>query len=179
MIAEQATRLTRITEEILITSKLDRGELTVEQEPVDVAEVIQATVEAVQAQVEEPPPIETEVPSEVGAASGDRNRIQQVLVNLLDNAVKYGAAPIVVGASRPNGLVRITVSDKGPGITPADQIRVFEKFFRADPQLVHAPSGTGLGLYISRELANRMGGRLDVSSEPGTGATFIFDLLQA
>jgi signal transduction histidine kinase len=179
MIAEQATRLTRITEEILITSKLDRGELTVEQEPVDVAEVIQATVEAVQAQVEEPPPIETEVPSEVGPASGDRNRIQQVLVNLLDNAVKYGEAPIVVEASSPNGLVRITVSDKGPGITPADQIRVFEKFFRADPQLVHAPSGTGLGLYISRELANRMGGRLDVSSEPGTGATFIFDLLQA
>ncbi len=157
MIVEQAARLTRITEEILITSKLDRGELKVEQEPVDVAEVIRATVEAVQAQVDDPLPIETEVPSEVGAASGDRSRIQQVLVNLLDNAVKYGEAPIVVGASRPDGLVRITVSDKGPGITPADQPRVFEKFFRADPQLVRAPGGTGLGLYISRELADEDG----------------------
>ena len=179
MIAEQAARLSRITEEILITSKLDRGELKVEQEPVDVAEVIRATVEAVQAQVDDPPPIETEVPSEVGAASGDRNRIQQVLVNLLDNAVKYGEAPIVVGASRPDGLVRITVSDKGPGIAPADQPRVFEKFFRADPQLVRAPGGTGLGLYISRELATRMGGRLDVTSEPGEGSTFVLELLQA
>jgi signal transduction histidine kinase len=56
---------------------------------------------------------------------------------------------------------------------------VFEKFFRADPQLVHAPGGTGLGLYISRELANRMGGRLEVASEPGTGSTFILELLQA
>jgi two-component system, OmpR family, phosphate regulon sensor histidine kinase PhoR len=179
MIAEQSTRLTRITEEILITSKLDRGELKVEQEPVDVAEVIRATIEAVQAQVEEPPPIETDIPAEVGTASGDRNRIQQVLVNLLDNAVKYGEAPIVVGASRPNGLVRITVSDCGPGIAPADQPRVFEKFYRADPQLVRAPSGTGLGLYISRELANRMGGRLDVTSEPGMGSTFVLELLQA
>jgi signal transduction histidine kinase len=179
MIAEQATRLTRITEEILITSKLDRGELTLEQEPVDVAEVIQATVEAVQAQVDEPPPIETDLPAEVEAASGDRNRIQQVLVNLLDNAVKYGEAPIIVAASSPDGRVRITVSDQGPGIAPADQPRVFEKFFRADPQLVHAPGGTGLGLYISRELANRMGGRLEVASEPGTGSTFILELLQA
>ena len=115
----------------------------------------------------------------MGAASGDRNRIQQVLVNLLDNAVKYGEAPIVVGASRPDGLVRITVSDKGPGITPADQPRVFEKFFRADPQLVRAPGGTGLGLYISRELAARMGGRLNVTSEPGAGSTFVLELLQA
>jgi two-component system phosphate regulon sensor histidine kinase PhoR len=179
MIAEQATRLTRITEEILITSKLDRGELTLEQEPVDVAEVIQATVEAVQAQVDEAPPIETDLPSEVGAASGDRNRIQQVLVNLLDNAVKYGEGPIVVRASRPDGRVCITVSDQGPGIAPADQPRVFEKFFRADPQLVHAPGGTGLGLYISRELAKRMGGRLVVASEPGSGSTFTLELLPA
>jgi two-component system phosphate regulon sensor histidine kinase PhoR len=179
MIAEQATRLTRITEEILITSKLDRGELTLEQEPVDVAEVVRSTVEAVQAQVDEPPPIETDLPAEVGAASGDRNRIQQVLVNLIDNAVKYGEAPIVVAASSPDGRVRITVSDQGPGIAHADQLRLFEKFFRADPQLVRAPGGTGLGLYISRELANRMGGRLDVTSEPGAGSTFTLELLQA
>jgi signal transduction histidine kinase len=179
MIAEQATRLTRITEEILLTSKLDRGEVTVEHEPVDVADVVHATVEAVRGHVDEPPAIETDVAPDVGAASGDRSRIQQVLVNLIDNAVKYGEAPIVVAASRPNGRVRITVSDHGPGIAPADQPRVFEKFFRADPQLVRAPGGTGLGLYISRELATRMGGRLDVTSEPGTGATFVLELLPA
>ena len=179
MIAEQATRLTRITEEILLTSKLDRDEVTVEQEPVDVADVVHATVEAVRSQEDEPPTIETDVAPDVGSASGDRSRIQQVLVNLIDNAVKYGEAPIVVAASRPNGRVRISVSDKGPGIAPADQARVFEKFFRADPQLVRAPGGTGLGLYISRELATRMGGRLDVTSEPGSGSTFVLELLPA
>ena len=179
MIAEQATRLTRITEEILLTSKLDRDEVTVEQEPVDVADVVHATVEAVRSHEGEPSAIETDVAPDVGSASGDRGRIQQVLVNLIDNAVKYGEAPIVVAASRPNGRVRISVSDKGPGIAPADQARVFEKFFRADPQLVRAPGGTGLGLYISRELATRMGGRLDVTSEPGSGSTFVLELLPA
>jgi signal transduction histidine kinase len=179
MIAEQASRLRRITEEVLLTSKLDRGEVPVEREPVDVADVIQSTVDAFEPQVPASTSIEVDVQPGLGAASGDRNRIQQVLVNLLDNAVKYGEGPVVIGAARTNGAVRISVADRGPGISLADQPRVFEKFFRADPQLVRAPSGTGLGLYISRELAQRMGGRLDLSSEPGTGATFIVELPQA
>jgi PAS domain S-box-containing protein len=179
MIATQATRLSRITEEVLLTSNLDRGQVRVEQEPVDVAGVITATVEALQPQIPNSTAIEVELQSEVGAASGDRHRIQQVLVNLLDNAIKYGESPVVIGASRTDGSVRISVADSGPGISLADQPRVFEKFFRADPQLVRAPSGTGLGLYISRELARRMGGRIDLTSEPGAGATFVVELPQA
>jgi PAS domain S-box-containing protein len=179
MIATQSTRLTRITEEVLLTSNLDRGEVRVEHEPVDVAGVIRATVEELQPQIPSSTAIELDLESEVGAASGDRNRIQQVLVNLLDNAVKYGESPVVIGASRIDGAVRISVADSGPGISLADQSRVFEKFFRADPQLVRAPGGTGLGLYISRELARRMGGRIDLTSEPGAGATFVVELPQA
>jgi PAS domain S-box-containing protein len=179
MIATQATRLTRITEEVLLTSNLDRGEVRVEHEPVDVAGVIRATVEELEPQIPSSTAIELDLQSEVGAASGDRNRIQQVLVNLLDNAIKYGESPVVIGASRTDGSVRISVADSGPGISLADQPRVFEKFFRADPQLVRAPSGTGLGLYISRELARRMGGRIDLTSEPGAGATFVVELPQA
>jgi signal transduction histidine kinase len=179
MIATQSTRLTRITEEVLLTSNLDRGEVRVEHEPVDVAGVIRATVEELQPQLPSSTAIELDLESEVGAASGDRNRIQQVLVNLLDNAVKYGESPVVIGASRTDGAVRISVADSGPGISLADQSRVFEKFFRADPQLVRAPGGTGLGLYISRELARRMGGRIDLTSEPGAGATFVVELPQA
>jgi PAS domain S-box-containing protein len=179
MIAAQATRLSQITEEVLLTSKLDRGEVSVEHGPVDVAEVIRATVDAFQPQIPGSTAIEIDLPSEVGAASGDRARIQQVLVNLLDNAIKYGESPVVIGAARTNGAVRISVADHGPGISLADQPRVFEKFYRADPQLVRAPGGTGLGLYISRELAQRMGGRLEVVSEPGSGATFVVELPQA
>jgi signal transduction histidine kinase len=147
---------------------------------VDVADIVSATVEAIRPQLPESAAIEVEIPPDVGAASGDRDRIQQVLVNLLDNAVKYGASPVKVHAYRTDGVIRICVADGGPGIGLADQERIFEKFYRADPQLARSPSGTGLGLYISRELAQRMGGRLELDySEPGAGTTFVVELPQA
>jgi PAS domain S-box-containing protein len=179
MIATQAARLSQITEEVLLTSRLDRGDLPVETEPVDVADVVSATVEAMQPQLPESAEIEVEIPADVGSASGDRDRLQQVLVNLLDNAVKYGAGPVKVHAYRTDGVIRICVADAGPGIALSDQARIFEKFYRADPQLARSPGGTGLGLYISRELAQRMGGRLELSSELGAGATFVVELPQA
>jgi PAS domain S-box-containing protein len=179
MIATQAARLSQITEEVLLTSRLDRGELPVETEPVDVADVVGATVEAMRPHLPDSAEIEVEIPADIGAASGDRDRIQQVLVNLLDNAVKYGAGPVKVHAHRADGRIRICVADAGPGIPLADQKRVFEKFYRADPQLSRSPGGTGLGLYISRELAQRMGGRLELSSELGSGTTFVVELPQA
>jgi two-component system phosphate regulon sensor histidine kinase PhoR len=179
MIATQAARLSQITDELLLTSRLDRGELPVEAEPVDIAGVVGETVDAMGAQLPDSGEIEIEIEADVGAASGDRDRIQQVLVNLLDNAVKYGAGPVKVRAYRTDGVIRICVVDAGPGIALADQPRIFEKFYRADPQLARSPGGTGLGLYISRELAQRMGGRLELESELGAGATFVVELPQA
>jgi signal transduction histidine kinase len=120
--------------------------------------------------------IEVEVDDRIGVASGDSDRIQQVLVNLLDNAAKYGSAPVKVSAESTNGLVRIAVSDAGPGIGATDRDRIFEKFYRANPHLTRGARGTGLGLYISRELAERMGGRLALTSAPGEGATFVVEL---
>jgi signal transduction histidine kinase len=179
MIAAQASRLSQITEEVLLTNQLDRGELPLERRPVDVADVVRRTVEAMESQIPEPVVVDVEVPPELGSASGDADRIQQVMVNLLDNAVKYGAAPVRVRIESANGHVRISVADSGPGITLADQERIFEKFYRADPQHTRTPSGSGLGLYISRELVRRMGGRLGVTSEPGQGATFVVELPRA
>ncbi len=180
MIARQATRLSQITEEVLLTRNLDRGEVQVEREPVDVAELVRATIDALESQLPEPVPVEVQIEEGVGLASGDADRIQQVLVNLLDNAFKYGGrSRIEVRVRNANGSVRVSVGDFGPGILPADRERIFEKFFRADPQLTHAPSGTGLGLYISRELAQRMGGTLDVRSPPGGGTTFVLELPRA
>jgi signal transduction histidine kinase len=124
--------------------------------------------------------VDVDVAPEVGVATGARDRIQQVLVNLLDNAVKYGGeGPVSVRVEPANGVVRILVADSGPGIPFAEQQRIFEKFYRSGPELTRAQGGTGLGLYISRELVQRMGGRLDVRSTPGSGATFVVELPRA
>jgi PAS domain S-box-containing protein len=179
MIATQATRLAQITDEVLLTNRLDRGDLRIKAEPVDVAGIVHETVEAFREQLVDSNRIEVEIPDDVGALSGDRDRLQQILVNLLDNAVKYGESPVTVCADRVDGVIRISVADAGSGIALAEQSRIFQKFYRADPQLTRWPGGTGLGLYISRELTERMGGSLDLRSEPGAGATFVVELPQA
>ena len=179
MIAAQATRLTAIVESVLLTSRLDRGDVAVDREPVDVAELARATVEAMRPQLPPSVELELEVGAEEARAAGDADRIQQVLVNLLDNAVKYGeGSPVTVRVDRVDGVVRLSVRDSGPGLSSAEQARIFDKFYRAGPQLTRA-GGTGLGLYISRELVRRMGGRLDVRSEAGAGATFVLELPRA
>jgi PAS domain S-box-containing protein len=176
MIAGQAARLTRVTEEVLLVSSLDRGELRVDATRVEIDEVVRETVEAMRSQV----PPETHLAlaeTHGGAAVGDRHRVQQVLVNLIDNAAKYApGGRVEVSAERTDGIVRIAVTDEGPGIPHAEQQRIFEKFYRGDPQLTHAPSGTGLGLYVCRELVERMGGRIAVESTAGRGSTFSFEL---
>jgi two-component system phosphate regulon sensor histidine kinase PhoR len=179
VIVSQATRLSHITERVLLATHLDRGEVDLEREPVDVAAVVRASVDAVSPRRGEPVEVEVDVADDLGAASADADHTQQVLINLLDNALKYGAAPLRVRAEPADGAVRISVADSGPGITLAEQQRIFEKFYRVDPQLSRAPSGSGLGLFIARELVQRMGGRIEVSSEPGAGATFVVELPRA
>jgi signal transduction histidine kinase len=167
MIAAQAMRLSQITEEILLATQLDRGTLTIDAERVDVAALARSTVGAMS--------IDAHVEGE-GNASGAPDRIQQVLVNLLDNAVKYGSPPIEIRIDAEAETTRFLVSDAGPGIPFAEQDLVFERFYRSGPSLTRSPGGTGLGLYISRELVRRMGGQLTVRSRPGAGSTFVVEL---
>jgi len=176
MIASQARRLTKIVNELLLARRLDRGEIEFDHDEVDVAELSRSTVEAMRAQLPEEVEVEVDVADGVDHAAGDAGRIQQVLVNLVDNAVKYGGSDVRVRVEQGVEAVRILVTDSGPGIESAEQSRIFEKFYRVDPHLRRAPGGTGLGLYISRELADRMGGRLTVSSQPAAGATFVLEL---
>ena len=180
MVASQAARLGQITEAVLLATQLDRGTLAVESEAVDLGELTRSTVEAMRPQLPPAADVTVEVAPEVGTASGARDRIQQVLVNLLDNAVKYGGdGPVSVRVEPDNGAILILVADSGPGIPFAEQQRIFEKFYRSGPELTRTQGGTGLGLYISRELVQRMGGRLDVRSAPGAGATFVVELPRA
>jgi signal transduction histidine kinase len=169
MIAAQATRLSHIVAEVLLTSRLERGDV-----PLELADFVVRTMGP---QLEPAASLELETESDAVRASGDADRIQQVLVNLVDNAYKHGGpGRIVVRVEGGNGAVRVSVSDGGPGIARAEQQRIFEKFYRAGPPLTREAGGTGLGLYISRELVRRMGGRLTVQSEPGEGATFVIVL---
>jgi two-component system phosphate regulon sensor histidine kinase PhoR len=178
MIASQATRLSQVTEEVLLATSFDSGDLRIEKNAVDIPEVVRETVEAFKAQVPDSVSLKVRTKSR-HAAIGDRDRIQQVLVNLLDNAVKYSPAggSVVVSTRRLSDSVRVAVQDQGIGIPRAEQSRVFEKFYRGDPEATRRPGGTGLGLYICRELVERMGGRIGVHSEPDRGSTFFFDLL--
>jgi signal transduction histidine kinase len=115
-------------------------------------------------------------PEPVGTlpASGQERAVIQILVNLIGNAVRHSPRGGTVGLAfaRTPGTASVTVSDKGPGIAPADQQRIFERFERADSDV----AGTGLGLAISRRLARSMGGDVTLDSTPGTGARFTLTL---
>jgi signal transduction histidine kinase len=179
MIGAQGTRLTQITEEVLLANRLDRGTLQIDRERVDLAELVREAVEAMREQLPETVTLTAEsAPNGGAAALGDRDRIQQVLVNLIDNAVKYSPDGGEVKVATVPGAtsVRVEVVDQGLGIGAGEQHAVFEKFYRADPQHRAVPGGTGLGLYICRELVQRMGGSIGVRSEPGAGSTFWFEL---
>jgi signal transduction histidine kinase len=181
IIADQAVRLTQITEEVLIASRLDSGELPVGRERVDVAELARETVEQIRRHLPEGTTLELEAVPDLPLAFADRDRLQQVLVNLLDNAVKYspGGGRVLLGLAAEPDAVRIAVSDPGLGIPAAEQQRVFEKFYRLDTNLTRAGGGTGLGLYITRELVRRMAGTIELASEPGAGSTFTVELPRA
>jgi PAS domain S-box-containing protein len=181
IIATQAVRLSQITEEVLIASRLDRDDLPIERERVEVGPLAAETVEHMRSHLPEVTTLTLDVEPDLPPASADRDRLQQVLVNLLDNAIKYSpnGGQVLLTVTGPANGVRITVADSGLGIPSAEQQRIFEKFYRLDTQLSRAGGGTGLGLYITRELVRRMGGTIAVQSEPGVGSTFTVDLQRA
>jgi PAS domain S-box-containing protein len=177
MIATQAERLAQITEEVLLASRLDRGGVTVQAEPVDLAEIARETARTMEPQLPKRASLDLRAGGSV-YATGDPDRIQQIVMNLIDNAAKYSpyGGTITVSVEGNGANVRLAVADEGVGIPPVEQQAIFDKFYRVDPELTEGPGGTGLGLYISRELARRMGGEISVSSEPAHGSTFVLEL---
>jgi PAS domain S-box-containing protein len=181
LIADESERLGRIVNEILLANQLDAGRVDLEVEPFDAADLVERVVEATRAYA--PPTVTLEYTAEEGlpSVSADLDKARQVLVNLVENAIKYSpdGGHVEVEAAEHEGAVRFSVRDEGLGIAPEDQDRIFEKFYRADPQMVRGVGGTGLGLYICKELVNRMGGRIWVEPNGDKGSTFLFELQTA
>jgi PAS domain S-box-containing protein len=177
MIASQSERLARITDEVLLANRLDSGAVTVEQEKVDVAEIVRETTATMERHLQRLASFELRLPA-FANVTGDRDRIRQIVTNLIDNAVKYSreGGTITVSVEEHDGQVRVSVTDEGIGIPAAEQEEIFEKFYRVDPEQTQGGGGTGLGLYISRELARRMNGEIFVDSEPSHGSTFVLQL---
>ena len=178
IIASESDRLARIVNEILVADHLDSGRLRITPAPLDALEAAGAVVNAARVVAPDSVQIELEAPAEVPLVAADAEHLRQVLVNLVDNAVKYSpdGGRVTVRIEDRDSSVRFAVTDEGIGIPSSEQARVFDKFYRLDPNLTRGVGGTGLGLYICRELVRRMDGRISVESSPGGGSTFVVDL---
>jgi len=178
LIVDESERLNRIVNEILLANQLDAGRLDLVEEPFDAGDLVDRVVEA--AREHGPPGItfETVVSESAPSVAADRDRVRQVLVNLVENAIKYSpdGGRVQVGVQATEGVVCFHVRDHGLGIPADEQARIFEKFYRLDPEMTRGIGGTGLGLYICSELLERMDGRIWVESKEGAGSTFSFEL---
>jgi two-component system phosphate regulon sensor histidine kinase PhoR len=169
--------LMRLVEDIVFISRADTGQFTVRREATDVAELVAPVLrahqlEAASAGLE----LRAELPANLPRLCVDESRIQQVLHNLVMNAIKFTPAPgrVTIGATHEPKALRLAVRDTGPGVAPEDQVRIFERFYQSESSTRGNATGYGLGLAIAKLIVEQHGGRIWVESPPGGGATFAF-----
>jgi signal transduction histidine kinase len=181
-VESETDRLIRLVNDLLILSRADSEALNLQREPVDLGHLATETVAKLRAQAEAQ---EVILIAEVGAgiplALADGDRIEQVLVNVLDNAIKYsrpgGVVTVEVGEG-PKQTVEVRVRDEGMGIRKEELPRIGERFYRADKARSRTEGGSGLGLAIARALVDAQGGRLWLESEEGEGTVVTVSLLR-
>jgi signal transduction histidine kinase len=178
LIVEESERLGRIVNDILLANQLDIGGLDLRSEVFDPGDLVDRVVEAARAHAPSNIVLEAATDPELPGVASDRDRVRQVLVNLVENAIKYSPSGghVIVGAAPAGRMVRFYVRDEGLGVPADEQGRIFDKFYRLDPQMTGGIGGTGLGLYICSELVQRMGGRIWVESDAEEGSTFLFEI---
>jgi signal transduction histidine kinase len=172
----EVRRLARLVNDLLDVTEADLGDLPVRAEPGDLGAAARAATEAFRRGSARE--VLLELPPEAVPATFDRDRLTQVVLNLLDNAAKYAPppSPITVAVSRTaGGGPRLEVRDRGPGLPADAQATVFDRFVRARPA-GDGTRGLGLGLYLCRMIVERHGGRIGVDSAPGSGAVFWIEL---
>jgi len=179
MIEDESARLKELIEQILISAEVDRGDVRLHRETCDLRALCEDATDAVSVHARSHT-FSVDAPDRV-LVECDPSRLRQVVMNLLDNAVKYspgGGRVEVRIRERPTGA-SIEVSDEGIGVPADAQAHIFEKFARLDAGMLRGVGGSGLGLYISRELVERMGGRMSVRSHADAGSTFVVELPRA
>ncbi len=178
VVVSEGERLTKLIDDVLDLAKIEAGKFTWNMSTVFVPDVIERATAATASLFEAKKlklvrGIEPDLPS----ITGDQDRLIQVVINLISNAVKFtDAGSVTCGARMGDGELVVSVKDSGIGIAPADQPKVFEKFKQVGDTLTDKPKGTGLGLPICKEIVEYHDGRIWVESAPGEGSTFSFTL---
>jgi signal transduction histidine kinase len=164
--------------DVLDLSKIEAGQLTLTVANYSLEDVVHGVVTSVESlATEKQLALKLDIPSKLPAGRGDERRIAQVLLNLVGNAIKFTEeGEVAIAASATNGSFNIAVRDTGPGISAADQVKIFEEFHQADNSATKTKGGTGLGLSIAKRIVEMHGGRIWVESSPGSGATFSVSL---
>jgi PAS domain S-box-containing protein len=179
IIVEESARLGDIVNDLLLASQLDAGTLQVRIERCDAEELARSVIEAAQTHLPSNVSLELEpAPEPLEPVAADAGQLRQVLGNVLDNAVKYSpdGGTVRVRLEPAEHCLRFRVSDEGLGIPKHERARIFEKFYRLDPDMTHGIGGTGLGLYICRELVRGVDGRIWVEPNDGGGSVFFVDI---
>jgi two-component system phosphate regulon sensor histidine kinase PhoR len=180
VILSHAVRLNNIASDLLVLSELDSDARPTEPaEPVSVGNVVESVLRTLEAVANEREVRITQTGCESCFIEGQRYRLEQVLVNLVDNAVKFNrpGGEVRIDCLRNGaGEVRLSVSDNGIGIPSQDLDRIFERFYRVDKARSRPAGGTGLGLPIVKEIVTRMSGTVEVQSQLGRGSTFTITL---
>jgi signal transduction histidine kinase len=164
--------------DVLDLSKIEAGQLVLELSDYsvqDIAQTVRSTLEPLAA--DKKLAFKLELAPELPAGHGDGRRLTQVLINLVGNAIKFtDAGEVAIKAEANNGSFHVSVRDTGPGISAADQAKLFQEFQQADNAITKKKGGTGLGLAISKRIVEMHGGKIWVESQAGQGATFAFTL---
>lgn len=178
IINEESERLTQLTNEILDVVRMEAGRVEWHMEYADIEEIVNSAIRMMQPVAENKDiMIETRIPDGLSPVKGDKNRLLQVLLNLVSNAVKFTRqGRITVGVEDLEHEEKVFVADTGEGIYPEERERIFEEFYRIGDELHGRPKGSGLGLSISKKIVEAHGGRIWVESEIGMGSTFFFTL---
>lgn len=177
-IIEESDRLARLVDDLLDVSRLQAGGLPFQDvESVDLRTIVRRVVDRYQPQTRRHTLI-AEFPDDFPAVDGDPRRLEQVLDNLISNAIKYSpqGGPVRITGSMTPAEILLAVQDSGVGIPWGEQERIFERFYRVEGPTTRAVAGTGLGLYLTRAIVQAHGGRIWVESVPGHGATFFVAL---
>jgi CheY-like chemotaxis protein len=178
IISTEGERLTAMINDVLDLAKIESGRMEWRRVPVQIEEIMLRASAATSSLISHAGlTLVTDVEPELPTVIGDRDRLIQVVINLISNAVKFTPSGTVTGSARRDGdHVVVSIADTGVGIAPEDQERVFEQFRQAGDTLTDKPRGTGLGLPICREIVEHHGGRIWVESRVGVGSTFSFTL---